>query len=184
ALPTTYRGRMIGALETDATIYSFYATKTVTTGEGGMIVTRDEKIAERCRVMRLHGISRDAFDRYVSTKPAWRYEVIAPGFKYNMTDLAAAIGIQQLKRAWGFQRRRAEMAARYDAELAGEPVILPRRPRDGDTHSWHLYVIRLRQEVGISRDEFIRRMAARGVGCSVHFIPLDMHPYWREELNL
>ncbi len=184
ALPATYRSRMIGELDTDATVYSFYATKTITTGEGGMIVTRDEKVAERCRVMRLHGISRDAFDRYISTKPAWRYEVIAPGFKYNMTDLAASIGIQQLKRAWDFQRRRAEMAARYDAELAGEPVILPRRPRHGDTHSWHLYVIRLRQEVRISRDEFIRRMAARGVGCSVHFIPLDMHPYWRDAYNL
>jgi UDP-4-amino-4-deoxy-L-arabinose-oxoglutarate aminotransferase len=102
ALPATYRGRMIGALDTDATVYSFYATKTVTTGEGGMIVTRDEKIAERCRVMRLHGISRDAFDCYTSTKPAWRYEVVAPGFKYNMTDLAAAIGVQQLKKAWSF----------------------------------------------------------------------------------
>jgi dTDP-4-amino-4,6-dideoxygalactose transaminase len=184
ALPTTYRGRMIGALDTDATVYSFYATKTVTTGEGGMIVTRDEELAERCRVMRLHGISRDAFDRYTSTKPAWHYEVIAPGFKYNMTDLAASIGVQQLKKAWDFQRRRAEMAARYDDELADQPVILPPKPLNGDVHSWHLYVIRLDDSAPISRDEFIKQMAARGVGCSVHFIPLHLHPYWREAYNL
>ncbi|MGE0131137.1 MAG: DegT/DnrJ/EryC1/StrS family aminotransferase [Blastocatellales bacterium] len=187
ALPTAYRGRMIGALDTDATVYSFYATKTVTTGEGGMIVTRDEQIAERCRVMRLHGISRDAFDRYTSTKPAWHYEVIAPGFKYNMTDLAASIGIQQLKKAWNFQRRRAEMAARYDTELVDHPVILPPRPpcpEDGDVHSWHLYVIRLDHSARISRDEFIKQMAARGVGCSVHFIPLSLHPYWRDAYRL
>jgi dTDP-4-amino-4,6-dideoxygalactose transaminase len=184
ALPATFRGRTIGSLETDATVFSFYATKTVTTGEGGMIVTRDERIAERCRVMRLHGISRDAFDRYTSAKPAWRYEVIAPGFKYNMTDIAAAIGIQQLKKAWNFQRRRAEMAARYDAELADQPILPPPRPNEGDTHSWHLYVIRLDQRLGLSRDEFIERMAARGVGCSVHFIPLHLHPYWRDLYHL
>lgn len=184
ALPTTYRGQMIGALDTDATVYSFYATKTVTTGEGGMIVTRDERIAERCRVMRLHGISRDAFDRYTSTKPAWHYEVIAPGFKYNMTDLAASIGIHQLRKAWDFQRRRAEMAARYDAGLIDQPVILPPKPHDGDAHSWHLYVIRLDDSARINRDEFIRQMAARGIGCSVHFIPLNLHPYWRETYNL
>src|SRR5262249_13191712 len=184
ALPATYRGRMIGSLDTDATVYSFYATKTVTTGEGGMIVTRDEQIAERCRVMRLHGISRDVFNRYASTKPAWRYEVVAPGFKYNMTDVAAAIGLQQLKKAWAFQRRRAEMAARYEAELADIGVTPPPRPNHGDAHSWHLYVIRLDQQVRINRDEFIERMAARGVGCSVHFIPLHLHPYWRDMYHL
>jgi dTDP-4-amino-4,6-dideoxygalactose transaminase len=184
ALPTTYRGRLIGALDTDATIYSFYATKTITTGEGGMVVTRDEQVAERCRVMRLHGISRDAFDRYTSTKPAWHYEVIAPGFKYNLSDLAAAIGIQQLKKAWNFQRRRAEMAARYDAELVDQPVILPPHADGEDIHSWHLYVIRLDDSVRIGRDEFIRRMADRGIGCSVHFIPLHLHPYWRDAYDL
>jgi dTDP-4-amino-4,6-dideoxygalactose transaminase len=184
ALPTTYRGQLVGALDTDATVYSFYATKTVTTGEGGMIVTRHEKVAERCRVMRLHGISRDAFDRYSSTEPAWQYEVVAPGFKYNLTDLAASIGIQQLKKAWDFQRRRAEIAARYDAGLSDQPVILPPKPPAGDVHSWHLYVIRLDDSVGISRDEFIKEMAARGIGCSVHFIPLHLHPYWRETYKL
>jgi dTDP-4-amino-4,6-dideoxygalactose transaminase len=184
ALPTTYRGEIVGSLETDATVYSFYATKTMTTGEGGMIVTRDERISQRCRVMRLHGISRDAFDRYTSTKPAWHYEVIAPGFKYNMTDLAAAIGLQQLKKAWGFQQRRAEMAARYDRELAETPVILPPKPVGNDVHSWHLFVIRLDDSVEMTRDSFIQQMAERGIGCSVHFIPLHLHPYWRDAYQL
>jgi dTDP-4-amino-4,6-dideoxygalactose transaminase len=184
ALPTTYRGQLVGALDTDATVYSFYATKTVTTGEGGMIVTRDEELADRCRVMRLHGISRDAFDRYTSTKPAWHYEVVAPGFKYNMTDLAASIGIQQLRKAWGFQRRREEMADRYDAELAGLPLTQPPKAQDRDVHSWHLYVIRLDHSAGIGRDQFIQQMAARDIGCSVHFIPLHLHPYWRETYKL
>ncbi|MDX2034339.1 MAG: DegT/DnrJ/EryC1/StrS family aminotransferase [Blastocatellia bacterium] len=184
ALPATWRGTMIGALETDATVFSFYATKTITTGEGGMIVTRDAEIASRCRVMRLHGISRDAFDRYTSTKPAWHYEVIAPGFKYNLTDLAAAIGIQQLKKACGFQRRRAEMAARYDRELAGLPLHLPPGAPEGDVHSWHLYVIRLADGLESRREAFIQGMAERGIGCSVHFIPLHLHPYWRETYHL
>lgn len=184
ALPTTYRGQMIGTLASDATVYSFYATKTITTGEGGMIVTRNAELADRCRTMRLHGINRDAFDRYTSTKPAWHYEVIAPGFKYNLTDLAASIGIQQLRKAWVFQRRRAEMASRYDAELAGLPVVSPPHTQAGDVHSWHLYIIRLDEGVRITREEFIQRMSARGIGCSVHFIPLHLHPYWRETYQL
>lgn len=184
ALPATHRGELIGALETDATVYSFYATKTMTTGEGGMIVTRDETVAQRCRVMRLHGISRDAFDRYTSNQPAWHYEVVAPGFKYNMNDLAASIGIQQLKKAVDFQRRRETMAARYDAELATAPVILPPQPLAGDLHSWHLYVIRLDNSVTMRSDQFIEQMFARGIGCSVHFIPLHLHPYWRELYHL
>lgn len=184
ALPATYNGKLVGTFDSDATVYSFYATKTITTGEGGMIVTRDDELAARCRVMRLHGISRDAFDRYTSTKPAWHYEVIAPGFKYNLTDLAASIGIQQLKKAWKFQQRRAEMAARYDEGLSGLPVILPPKPGDGDIHSWHLYVIRLADDAGIGRGEFIQEMADRGIGCSVHFIPLHLHPYWSEACKL
>lgn len=178
ALPTVYRDRLIGSLESDATVFSFYATKTITTGEGGMIVTRDARLAERCRVMRLHGISRDAFDRYRSSKPAWHYEVIAPGFKYNLTDIASAIGIQQLKKARAFRERRAAMAARYDAELSG--VTLPPHAPEGGMHAWHLYVVRL----SVPRDEFISRMAERGIGCSVHFIPLHLHPYWSGELGL
>lgn len=180
ALPTRYRGKLIGAHETDATVYSFYATKTITTGEGGMIVTRDAEIARRCRTMRLHGISRDVFDRYTSTKPSWHYEVVAPGFKYNMPDLAAAVGIQQLKKAWRFQAQRQALAERYNAAFAALPVSLPPQAEAGDLHAWHLYVIRLREDAPLQRDEFIQRMAERGIGCSVHFIPLHQHPYWRD----
>lgn len=184
ALPATYQSRLVGTLDTDATVFSFYATKTITTGEGGMIVTRDHAIAERCRAMRLHGISRDAFDRYTSTKPSWHYEVIAPGFKYNLTDIASSIGLQQLKKAWAFQERRQKMAERYDAELADLPITLPPQPENDDLHSWHLYAIRLDDSAGISRDEFIQQMSARGIGCSVHFIPLHLHPYWRNAYDL
>src|ERR1039457_66587 len=143
ALPTVCSGRLIGSLESNATVYSFYATKTISTGEGGMIVTRDPEVAKRCRIMRLHGISRDAFDRYTSTKPAWHYEVVAPGCKYNMTDVAASMGIHQLKKAWTFQRRRAEMAVLYDQAFVGLPLTLPPHATKGDTHAWHLFVIRL-----------------------------------------
>lgn len=184
ALPTRYKGKLIGDLESDATVFSFYATKTITTGEGGMVVTRNPEIAARCRMMRLHGISRDAFDRYTSTKPAWHYEVVAPGFKYNMTDLAASMGIHQFKKAWSFQERRQLMAQYYDQELAGLPIKLPPHPNKGDIHAWHLYVIQLQSGAGIQRDQFIERMSKRGIGCSVHFIPLHLHPYWRDTYNL
>ena len=184
SLPTTYHGKLIGTFETDATVYSFYVTKTIATGEGGMIVLRDAEIAKRCRVMRLHGINRDVFNRYSSTKPSWHYEVVAPGFKYNMTDVAASLGIHQLKKAWKFQRHRAEMAAYYDEAFKDLPVILPPKALDGDIHAWHLYVLRLKPEVTISRDRFIELMAEKGIGCSVHFIPLHLHPYWRDTYNL
>lgn len=184
ALPTTSNGRLIGSLESDATVYSFYATKTITTGEGGMIVTRDPEIAKRCRIMRLHGISRDAFDRYTSTKPAWHYEVVAPGCKYNITDVAASLGIHQLKKAWRFQNKREAMAASYDEAFHDLPVILPPKAPVGDTHAWHLYVIRLTDDATVSRDRFIELMAEKGIGCSVHFIPLHLHPYWRDRYNL
>ena len=184
ALPTTCNGRLIGSLDSDATVYSFYATKTITTGEGGMIVTRNHEIAKRCRIMRLHGISRDAFDRYTSTKPAWHYEVVAPGCKYNMTDLAAALGIHQLRKANAFQRKRQAMAARYDDAFKGLPLILPPHAPAGDTHAWHLYVIRLTNDAPVNRDRFIEIMAEKGIGCSVHFIPLHLHPYWRDRYNL
>jgi dTDP-4-amino-4,6-dideoxygalactose transaminase len=184
ALPTAYKKELIGTLDSDVSVFSFYATKTITTGEGGMVVTRSHEIAQRCRVMRLHGISRDAFDRYTSTKPSWYYEVIAPGFKYNMTDLAASLGIHQLRKAWVFQRRRAEMAVWYDEALKDLPVILPPKAPSGDVHAWHLYVIRLKEGVKVSRDRFIELMAEKGIGCSVHFIPLHIHPYWRDRYNL
>jgi dTDP-4-amino-4,6-dideoxygalactose transaminase len=184
ALPTTYKGNMVGSLDSDATVFSFYATKTLATGEGGMIATRDERIAARCKVMRLHGIDRDAFDRYNSKKPAWYYEVVAPGFKYNMTDLAASLGIQQLRKLGRFQRQRSEMARRYDEAFADLPVTLPPQAPAGDVHSWHLYVIRLREDAPIGRDEFIQALSAGGIGTSVHFIPLHVQPFWRDRYGL
>lgn len=165
----------------DVSAYSFYATKTITTGEGGMITTADDAVAERIRTMRLHGISRDVFDRYSSTVPSWYYEVVAPGFKYNMTDLAAAIGIHQLRKAESFQRRREAIARSFSEAFADLPLRLPPHPRTRELHSWHLYVIRLNiEDLAIDRDEFIRRMAAEGIGTSVHFIPLHLQPYWRD----
>jgi dTDP-4-amino-4,6-dideoxygalactose transaminase len=184
AIPTTYQGNLIGTLESDVTVYSFYATKTIATGEGGMLVTRNPEIAQRCRIMRLHGISHDAFDRYTSTKPAWYYEIIAPGFKYNMTDLAASLGIHQLKKAWTLQQKRAEIAKRYDAELVDLSLLLPPQPKNGDTHSWHLYIIRLDNSAHISQEAFIEKMAAARIACSVHYIPLHLHPYWRDTYHL
>jgi dTDP-4-amino-4,6-dideoxygalactose transaminase len=184
ALPATSDGVAVGTGASAATIFSFYATKTVTTGEGGMLVTRSEDIARRARVMRLHGISRDAFDRYRSRLPSWRYEVIAPGFKYNLSDPAAAIGRVQLKRVWQMRERRAAIADIYAAQLKDLPVDLPADVRGEDIHSWHLFVIRLRADSPCGRDAFIDRMAELGVTCSVHFIPLHMHPYWRERYVL
>ncbi|MBA1443576.1 MAG: DegT/DnrJ/EryC1/StrS family aminotransferase [Chromatiales bacterium] len=184
ALPATYKGRQIGTLG-DATVYSFYVTKTIATGEGGMVVTDDDAIAERVRVMRLHGISRDVFDRYSSDEPAWYYEVIAPGYKYNMTDIAASLGLHQLKRAEVFRQRRELMAQRYNAAFADLPVWLPFVKRPDDLHAWHLYVLRLQTgELTINRDRFIELMAERGIGTSVHFIPLHRHPYWRDTYQL
>ncbi|WP_193198742.1 DegT/DnrJ/EryC1/StrS family aminotransferase [Nostoc sp. MG11] len=184
AIPTTYQSKLIGSLDSDVTVYSFYATKTIATGEGGMLVTRNPEVAKRCRIMRLHGISQDAFDRYTSTKPSWHYQVVAPGFKYNMTDLAASLGIHQLKKAWIFQKKRAAIANLYDAELANLPLHLPAKPAEGDIHSWHLYVIRLDDSVEVSRNTFIEQLTAKGIGCSVHYIPLHLHPYWRDTYNL
>lgn len=184
ALPATCGGELVGGLSSDATVFSFYATKTVATGEGGMIVTRNQDIADRTRVMRLHGINRDAFDRYVSNRPSWYYEVVAPGFKYNMTDLAASLGIHQLQKAWRFQHRRQEIAERYNDELKGLPLDVPPGAEVGDVHAWHLYAIRLRPEASVDRASFIQAMADRGVGCSVHYIPLHLQPYWRDTYQL
>lgn len=184
ALPTYYNGNLIGTLDSDFTVFSFYANKTMTTGEGGMVVTRDTELAKRCRIMRLHGISRDAFDRYTSNKPSWFYEIVAPGFKYNMPDVAAAIGIHQLKRLPEFQVKRSKMAEFYNHEFSGLPLMLPALPGDGSKHAWHLYPVRLAPEASISRDEFIQKMADEGVGCSVHFIPLHLQPYWRDTYSL
>jgi len=184
ALPTTSGGVRVGLLNSDATVFSFYANKTITTGEGGMLVTRDAELAKRAKIMRLHGMSRDAFDRFTATVPSWAYEIVAPGYKYNLTDIASAMGIHQLKRLDGFQRKREELAAAYDAALDGLPVVLPPRAANGDMHAWHLYVLRLADGAKIARDRFIEQLYAAGIGCSVHYIPLHLHPYWRDRYAL
>lgn len=184
ALPTTCDGQLIGTLDSDVTVFSFYANKTITTGEGGMLVTRDPVLAKRARLMRLHGINRDAFDRFTSKIPSWYYEIVAPGFKYNMTDIAASIGIHQLKKANAFQQKRARIAELYDKALADFPIICPPHAAAGDVHSWHLYVIQLAYDAGVTRDTFIARMFEQGIGCSVHYIPLHLHPYWRDTYKL
>jgi dTDP-4-amino-4,6-dideoxygalactose transaminase len=184
ALPTTVGGQLVGTLGSDATVFSFYANKTMTTGEGGMLVTRDPALAKRAKVMRLHGMSRDAFDRFTATVPSWYYEIVAPGYKYNLTDIAAALGLQQLKRIPAFQEKRVALAKALNEGLAGLPLILPPEAPAGDQHSWHLYVVRLADGAGVARDTFIERLFARGIGVSVHYIPLHLQPYWRDRYQL
>ena len=184
ALPSTCGGALVGTLASDATVFSFYANKTITTGEGGMLVTRDAALAKRAQVMRLHGMSRDAFDRFTSKVPGWAYEIVAPGFKYNLTDIAAALGLHQLKKADAFQQRRAAIAAAYDEAFAALPLLTPPGPPAGERHAWHLYALRLADDAGVARDRFIERLFEQGIGASVHYIPLHLQPYWRDRYAL
>jgi len=165
------------------TCFSFYANKTITTGEGGMAVTNDSSLAERMKLMSLHGLSRDAWDRY-SGGGSWDYRIIAPGFKYNMTDIAAAIGIHQLARAEEMRRKRERIAATYRDAFSGlEEIELP--VEDGNRiHSWHLFPIRLRlTRLTIDRNKFIEELARFGVASSVHWRPLHLHPYYQDSLG-
>ena len=183
ALPTTYNGKLIGSFG-DITVFSFYATKTLATGEGGMVVTDNAEWATRIKTMRLHGINRDAFDRYSATKPSWYYEVVAPGYKYNLTDVASAIGLHQLRKLVAMRDMRAAIAKTYLAELAALPLELP-YAGVGEEHSWHLFTIELKAGAfTIDRNEFIAKLMEKNVGVSVHFIPLHRHPYWRDLSNL
>ena len=184
ALPSTWQGQLVGQLASDVTVFSFYANKTITTGEGGMAVTHNEALAQRMRTMRLHGMNRDAFDRFTSRIPAWYYEVVAPGFKYNMTDVAAAMGVEQLARLPHFVQRREVLARRYHEQLANLPLALPAVAPPGDTHAWHLYVIRLLPNAPLERDAAIQALSDRGIGTSVHYVPLHRHPYWRDRYQL
>jgi len=183
ALPTTYKGTTIGSIS-DITVYSFYVTKTIATGEGGMITTENKEYRDRMKTMRLHGINRDVFDRYTSDKPSWFYEVVEPGYKYNMTDVAASIGIHQLKQAHAFQQRREWIANQFNAAFADLPMTTPSVARPDDTHAWHLYVLQLDlDKLMVDRDKFIELMAKENIGTSVHFIPLHLQPYWRDRYN-
>ncbi len=160
--------------------YSFYANKTITTGEGGMACTQNDAYAERMRIMSLHGISRDAWKRFTA-EGSWYYEIVAPGFKYNLTDIAAAIGLHQVRKADRLHQRRAHWAAYYTEQLQEvDELILPRQQADR-IHSWHLYVIRLKlDQLTIDRAQCIAELKQRGIGTSVHWLPLHMHPYYRE----
>jgi dTDP-4-amino-4,6-dideoxygalactose transaminase len=184
AIPAEYNHNAIGTIG-DATVFSFYVTKTIATGEGGMVVTDSDQMAERIRVMRLHGINRDIWDRYRSSKPNWYYEVIEPGYKYNMPDIMAAIGIHQLRKAERFRQRREAIARRYNEAFQHLPITLPRASESSNVHAWHLFIIQLdNDQAKVSRDEFIEKMATLGIGTSVHFIPLHYHPYWKNRYNL
>jgi dTDP-4-amino-4,6-dideoxygalactose transaminase len=179
AFPSHYKGRMVGTMG-DFTCFSFYATKTITTGEGGMVCTDNDQWAERCRVMALHGISKDAWKRYTA-EGSWYYEVVAPGYKYNMTDVAAAMGLAQLARANEMLERRRETARQYNAAFSGRAELQTPLDRDDCGHSWHLYILRLNQgALRIDRAAFIEELKRHNIGASVHFIPLHMHPYYRE----
>lgn len=177
ALPTTWKGRIVGSGPSAATVFSFYATKSITTGEGGMVTTGDPDLARRIRRLRQHGIDRDAFNRL--NRDAWAYDVLDAGFKANMTDIAASLGLVQLGRLDAMWCRRTEIAARYRAAFANLPLILPADPAPGDKHAWHLYIVRLRADAAMSRENFIGAMAAQGIQCGVHYIPLHRHSFWR-----
>ncbi len=180
ALPTFRDGRIIGSWESDACVFSFYATKPITTGEGGMIVTRDPQIAERARTMRSHGLSRDAFDRFRKVGASWAYDVVAPGYKYNMTDVAAALGIVQLRRVYALQASRERVAEHYFARLAGLPIDCPAPAPSGSRHAWHLFPIRVHETARATRDHLIAALTAHEIGTSVHYRPLHQMTYWRE----
>jgi perosamine synthetase len=180
AFAAKYKGRMVGSLS-DFTCFSFYATKTLTTGEGGMICTDNEKWADRCRIMSLHGISHHAWKRYTA-EGSWYYEIVAPGFKYNMTDIAAAMGLAQLRKTERMLEQRVRIARRYTAAFRELPELepAPEAPARGQ-HAWHLYMLRLNLDfLTIDRARFFDELKARKIGASVHFIPLHCHPYYRD----
>lgn len=183
AFPTTFRGSPIGSIS-DFTVFSFYATKTLTTGEGGMVTTANDDAAARMRTMRLHGISTDAWDRYNTDRPAWQYDVVAAGFKYNMTDVAAAMGLRQLARSEEMWARRRGTAARYTEAFSGSPLHPLTVVEPADRHAWHLFVVRVGESASVDRNTFIEKMAAAGVGTSVHFIPLHRMQYYRDTYQL
>jgi len=183
SLPATYKGKKIGTIS-DVTCFSFYATKTLSTGEGGMICTNDQEIAERCAIMRLHGINRDAWKRY-SESGSWYYEVVAPGYKYNFTDLQASLGIPQLKKVDTMWEWRKKIALRYlegfkDFDLLTLPFI-----KNDRESSWHLFPVRLNLEMLTkNRAQIIDELKKHNIGVGVHFMPVHQHLYYSETFNL
>lgn len=179
-LPARWKDRAVGSTA-DITCFSFYANKCITTGEGGMLTTDDDAVAERVRCMALHGLSTDAWKRHM-TGGRWYYEIVAPGFKYNMTDVAAALGIHQLARADDMRARRARLADRYAAQLADFPLLeLPAQVPETE-HAWHVYPVRMTHGAwAIGRDRLIEELNARDIGIAVQWMPLHMHPYYRRE---
>lgn len=175
AFPAVHKEKMIGTWG-DFTVFSFYATKGITTGEGGMVTTSHKEAAERIRKMRLHGINRDAFNR-----PGWYYEVVDAGYKYNMTDIAAALGVVQLKESHGFWERRTEIAKHYNEEFSFlKGIKLPKEDSNG-IHSWHLYRIEIDPKIAkVGRDTLVEELKERNIGTSLHFIPIFEHPYYKK----
>ncbi len=177
AFPSRTPWGFVGTLG-DLGVYSFYATKTITTGEGGMVVTHDEGFAKRISLMRLHGIDREIWNRYTSPTASWQYSVVEPGFKYNLTDLASAIGRVQLKKADQFLEKRKAIARMYTEHFQDRAYL--KVPPETEGHAWHLYLLRIApHKLRITRDEFIEKLREKGIGTSVHFIPLHLHPYWK-----
>jgi dTDP-4-amino-4,6-dideoxygalactose transaminase len=184
AFPARCAGRMIGSIG-DVTCFSFYANKTITTGEGGMLTTNDESVAGRAKVMRLHGINRDIWDRYTSAESSWEYDVIAPGYKYNIPDTAAAIGLAQLERADIMRQERERCASFYFENLKDvDSIDLPRVREGMADHAWHLFSIVLNERSRVPRNRFIELMAEKGIGTSVHYKPLHRMTYYKERYGL
>jgi dTDP-4-amino-4,6-dideoxygalactose transaminase len=184
AFPTRCSGRLIGSIG-DITCFSFYANKTITTGEGGMLTTNDARIAERVKLMRLHGINHDIWDRYTSPGSSWEYDVIAPGYKYNMADIAAAIGLAQLERADILRQERERCAIFYFKNLVGiNSIDLPIIRETMADHAWHLFPIVLNERARITRNRFIELMTEKGIGTSVHYKPLHRMTYYKERYGL
>jgi dTDP-4-amino-4,6-dideoxygalactose transaminase len=190
AIGSVYRGWPIGAgnpetgSQSDACAYSFYATKNLTTGEGGMVTTHDENLAERMKVLCLHGISKDAWKRY-SAQGKWKYEVLESGFKYNLGDIQSAMGIHQLKKLPSFLETRRRYAAIYNEMLGTVSELETPIDKADCQHAWHLYVIKLNLDtLTVNRDEFITLLQERGVGTSVHFIPIPLHPFFAPYAHL
>jgi dTDP-4-amino-4,6-dideoxygalactose transaminase len=179
AVAAAYRGRRVGTIG-DMTAFSFYAIKNLTTAEGGMLTLKDEALAQKARLMALHGMSRDAWKRYTSAG-SWYYEIVYPGFKYNMTDIQASLGLVQLTKIEKMQAIRSRYAAMYNEAFASLPEIRVPVVRPEVEHAWHLYVIQIDpQALAIDRAQFIEALRAENIGTSVHFIPVHLHPYYRE----